>query len=1509
MGGFETFVSKFLSALEFRESQLLPWGFVDGGFTEEEIEDLLVSGVDKDLTEAWLDWSARGIRLKRFISDLEQEGLLHKPVGERMLYRTRFAETVRLLFRLRQVFRQDQWASGPRLVADLKIHLTPRLYPKRNVAPSQVWRELATHASSIELQRQAFDYLSVGIDAFAAFQVRAFVRGLRFYGASEGRFGTVVSAGTGSGKTKAFYVPAFLGIAADLARVPAPFTKVIAIYPRNVLLADQLREALSEAEKLRPLMREQGLRQITFGAFYGDVPPEDQLDKTDSRFLKNWRRTPNGWIVPFLKASGATAGDLVWRDMDRRAGRTTLYDLEDGREALPDGVLALTREKIQRQPPDVLLLSIEMLNRELSNPDWYKTFGIRRDGLQPRMLLLDEIHTYEGLQGAQLPWILRRWFFAARPQGLHVVGLSATLKDPTSHLNSLAGIRVDQVEDVRPIANEDPDKSELVSEGMEYNVAIKGHAGSGASLLATSIQTAMLLSRVLTPEGKLRIDGEQAIRGANFYARKVFGFTDNLDSLNRWLFDLADAESRKRLAQFRKLPGGVDHLGAVARYREGQLWALPERLGHDLNQAKRVTRCSSQDPGVDFSSDIVLATSSLEVGYDDPEVGSVLHHKAPRSVASFVQRKGRAGRRRGTRPMTVVVLSNFGKDKWAFRDSEQLFAGDIPPIRLPVLNPHVLRVQSTQFLIDWLGRRIGRPDPYRYLANAKRDDAAVTSARDILSEIVEGGVARGALKRDFEIWLREASLNSSYSFDPNTVGNAILWDLPRPLLRHAIPALLRRLERRFTLAEANQAEYAVGGRRRPLPEYLPPMTFGELDAREVRVVRTDQPTEEDHISIEMALREGCPGRVSKRFAQAARAGYWLVGSRQLTGGPVALSLSALYPRSLFLQTLQDVDVYQPLEISLEQRPPSLRDSSYASWDIQFMAEPVGAGSEVVALDSGVWERVFASRRAHLHRDGDGVRILRYATAGSYELTSTKGQVSRGTLQLQSLIAGEQRQEAVGFEKTVDGLVLTLAKECLGTAESLPPSVLAHLRFDYFLSGLLRAGALRSRINGFGIELFARTSFAMLCATAIRQHCSLTDAQAALRGRRGAAARYVMERLLGAATSDDDEPSERRVTEQLALWSDTEVLAVLEAAECNLWNPPDGQFNDWLRQRYANTLAQALVEAVNIILPDIPEDEWIADVQPSTAAYEIIVSETVGGGIGHVERLIARIANDPALFASAVRQSIERCRRSERTEFLLDLVSEVRRGPNKVTLSQAFEAVRTAQSFADLSKARDDLRNALGALGHDNGRSEINALVSKVVFPGSSSTTDRWVRGLNARWREEDARLGVVTPAEVFAYWMSTEARIVRRVNDSLEAVSGAKPNEGQVFTVLQNFLQEQCQDSCPECLGSGKPGAPWTKPARQLARRWIGFEDPPRLSVRTGTGWIEEVRTMLQKSASVILEIPVTEMAKVSRDLHSLLLHDVERDYLYAPVSISSALRKGGMWHIRLGLQGIDAGT
>ncbi len=96
-------------------------------------------------------------------------------------------------------------------------------------------------------------------------------------------------------------------------------------------------------------------------------------------------------MIPHLVSDDPASPDLLWLDADRRAGSTRLVD-ESGRERVPDEVLRITREQLRQNPPDILFLSLEMLNRELGNSDWWRGLGIDQPTYRrPRLLLPDEV--------------------------------------------------------------------------------------------------------------------------------------------------------------------------------------------------------------------------------------------------------------------------------------------------------------------------------------------------------------------------------------------------------------------------------------------------------------------------------------------------------------------------------------------------------------------------------------------------------------------------------------------------------------------------------------------------------------------------------------------------------------------------------------------------------------------------------------------------------------------------------------------------------------------------------------------------------------------------------------------------------------------------------------------------------------------------------------------------------------------------------------------------------------
>ena len=182
-----------------------------------------------------------------------------------------------------------------------------------------------------------------------------------------------------------------------------------------------------------------------------------------------------------------------------------------------------------------------------------------------------------------------------------------------------------------------------------------------------------------------------------------------LDVTNRLHSQLQDAEGWRSGGVNRKPDGslaytsGVDGSRRAARDEAGQVWRMAEELG-TLDRPVRVARTTSRDGGVDASADVVVATASLEVGFDDPSVGAVIQHKAPRDPAQFIQRRGRAGRNPTMRPWTVVVLSDFGRDRLAFQSYEALFDPIVPRVALPLRNRSILKMQATWWLLDRLSR-------------------------------------------------------------------------------------------------------------------------------------------------------------------------------------------------------------------------------------------------------------------------------------------------------------------------------------------------------------------------------------------------------------------------------------------------------------------------------------------------------------------------------------------------------------------------------------------------------------------------------------------------------------------------------------------------------------------------------------------------------------------------------------------------------------------------------------
>lgn len=1483
-------IGELLTVLELAEVRLMEWGFYDVSHTESEIIQLFES--DPVWGPKFQD-SFRGSSASLFIDDLVTAGLLYRiPFGTNGGYRSRFSESIRLIVRLRQRFKETDWDTARELVSDARFFLKDRRFPVRNVTYEQVWTQLSPLSWVPDTQQKILQALMGMPEAhmpLAPFQLRSSKRILQAYRATDRSSGTVVTAGTGGGKTKSFYIPALMGVAADLMDNSAPSTKVLAIYPRNVLLADQFSEAVNQVTIVGQSPSCGLPRPISVGCLTGDVPFSNnfETDIRNRKPLEKWviPRGIQGRRVPHLR-DRSTGKSLIWLDKDRLAGKTNLR-LEDQPHviAVPDGVLRLTREQLMANPPDIFLTSIEMINKDLSSELGVKVLGFGTQSSALRLVLLDEIHTYEGLTGAQVPWILRRLSFWTRNGNrtpFHVVGLSATLQDATKHLATLTGVSETAIEEVTP--NEAA--NELTTEGQEYNVVLKSHPGSGAGVFATSIQTVMLGARLLTPLESPSPLGSNTIDPGYFFGRKLFGFTDNLDVVNRWYPDYVDAEAIKRLPRYRSPQQGDE-----AQWEAGQSWRLCEDLHHNLNSTVRVSRTSSQDPGVDAISTIVLATSALEVGFDDDEVGMVVQHKAPLSAASFLQRKGRAGRRKGMRPWTVVILSEHGRDRWAFRDSERLFSPHLERLSLPVFNPYVLKIQATWFLVDWIAKRVNIGVPSLYLARKKY---FLPQATQIVEDLLTNESSRQQLTRDLIEWIRFAQGGSRVS-DPEALANDLLWNPPRSVLRQVLPQLWNHLK-------GDPGFNHPSGVVPLLPRFLPERTWQVLDTQDV-ILLIQGLNEPQSLEVNRALREASPGRVSRRFSvKRVDASKWLAWSSHLVDDPTPTTVSV---EKLLLdyevnEDLDGISIYQPTALELHDVPVGVKKMSSSSWQWNCHIEPQGE-SGYLALHTGPFARaIFESGSVWMHRERSWLQVYRYSHSFRFELNRERFDPVRGFVNLtHPSNTVNARIPSVGYVRLVDGIELRVSANLLANHPALTPETVASLRPLFLRYIAAQSDVLRSNASVFQTSSLVTSALGMLAATSVRNQITLQQAWDRI-GNKSQSAGKVLSTILGGdiAQDPDDISDGDSVQDIVELWKDPIISAEMDRLVSCLWSPPATEWDNWIRLVLLETLRSSVECAVQSVLPDTPDSDFVVEFTDEDGVASIWILEQDSGGIGVIDRLLTETGASPNLFDSALESSLTTCTSERVTTNTLNAIRNASSGSSKVR--SAFNSIRNATCYEEINHSKEYLLETLNENRLDCDKQAVTALMGKALMRGSSENTDRWIRLLSTGRVQASRRIGLDIDSRIWAYCTVTNHRRHALMEKTLHALYGRTPSDQQISASAVRLTLDPCKDSCADCLGSPREidgiGA-----SRRLARQWINLTEVDfTINVDSESHWIDKLDEALKNGQRIKLTFSDQLQSTVSNALTSRLAQRIDRGYTLSTFRISSVSRQSNAWELML---------
>jgi hypothetical protein len=1353
---------RLLDELERSEASLLTWGFVDAGFTEEELRNKVRDLLGSDDLEA-----------EEAIEELLAHQLLIRiRQGRRILYRTRSAEAIRLLARLRQLFPQHlangSWRTAPTLVSDFRYSLRRRTYPERLISPSEATDQIAGERSAT-IQQAVTALLDRGPNfRLARFQVAAAQRILDDLAGHTSR-GTIIGAGTGSGKTLAFYLPALAHVMLRIGR--EPWTKAIAVYPRNELLKDQFSETFAEARRLDRTLGGSGRRKLTIGAFFGLTPYSAQRLLNDHR----WHRLGAGFICPYLRCPRC-GGELIWAEEDVRADCERLACSRSGCGAIvADDEVLLTRVRMGRQPPDVLFTTTEMLNRQLSDTTSGHIFGIGpRAAKKPEVMLLDEVHTYEGAAGAQAAYVIRRWRHAVgRP--VQFVGLSATLREAQTFFAQLIGLAD------HAVASISPSTSDLTSEGMEYLLALRGDPASGASLLATTIQTSMLLRRVL--------DRGPSERGA--FGSRLFAFTDDLDVTNRLYFDLLDAEGRDSWG--RPDPQGNGPLAALRSSRApdhaerqalGQAWDISEAIGHHLDRegSLQIGRTSSQDPGVASRSDVIVATASLDVGFNDPTVGAILQHKAPRDAAQFLQRKGRAGRLRGMRPWTVVVLSDYGRDRLAYQGYDLLFDPLVEARTLPVQNTYVLRIQAAFALMDWLASRTpqhlrgsvwldlaGQPE-----RNQPHSLHAFERQRHELS-LIESALTDESTRSDLLRFVRDALRLTREQTE------IVAWEAPRSLLLEVLPTIRRRLASNWSSEGTPGSDYQV--RWQPLPDYVPANLFSDLNLPETRILlpaaQRDAEASETQSPVLQALRTFAPGRISRRYGIEHRyVRHWV--PVPLDTRAADLDVTAFVDGSdlgtFSFGSGPDTETFRcirPWSIRTQRPPSELLDSTNASLDWRSRFDPVDDGDAIDIPSPSPWDEIARTLSVFVHARRSGVDLARLAVASHATLTFERGR--QASVDATFTVGGEPA--ALGFTLDVDAIRVEARIPAFFTSGARYRSdsrSMQSFRASYFQHLVETDTTLLALANTFRLQWLAQLYMSLIVERALQDQVSLRDAHAFVSAQPvGSELQRALDVIFQAlptpaeddvpADPGDHHPPRQRLHQALAdLAADPAVTQRIAELAPVLWSDPDDSWQHWAALRFAATLGAAVLEGADRVRRDVGAQNLVVDIQVDhpRETCEIWLSEPSIGGGGIVEEFARRCGDDPRRFFRLTESALAP---SDFETVDAELARTLDLAVGDADVRNHLAAVRSASSHAATTSSVRELLATLVDHGVAVSHPVTAALNARVLRPGSSARTDALLHRLVGRWRSEESRLGVEIDARVFAFVASASDEVDRAV--------------------------------------------------------------------------------------------------------------------------------------------------
>ncbi len=879
------------------------------------------------------------------------------------------------------------------------------------------------------------------------------------------------------------------------------------------------------------------------------------------------------------------------------------------------------------------------------------------------------------------------------------------------------------------------------------------------------------------------------------------------------------------------------------------------------------------------------------------------------------------------RPWTVVVLSDYGRDRNAYQNYDRLFDPALPPRSIPLKNRYILRMQATYALLDWLaacaeknkGMKVNIWMTCAWPLN-ENDQWTPKGRRErnYLSSLLRGLLEDKQKRGQFRSWLCGA-----LQID-NVGADALMWSPPRSLLCHVVPTLLRRLETNWRLVDEQLQEIPQGDyflHNNPLPEFIPANLFSDLNLPEVAVILPQQTQEDEDshtnsMAIYSAIREFAPGRITKRFAiQRGDQMYWTVPDNLTTEPKQAFELSEYcgqnfeYEGHVSYQQLGDshaspevvdVPLYRPYKLEPKQARSPYRDTSNAMpvWKSQIEISYLGEPVDVPRV--APWRRLFEYGLAYTHSMNNPVEVRRFSLGSMASISIEPNETSNILFQF----FHNGKPASVGFAYDVDALCfrINLPDDLLGRVEQ-SPALLRALRVRFFEDVMLYEPTLNRYASFFQRQWLFLGYLSALTGIAIQNACLLEEARRRLHQRNDF--ENILERALRALFRFADEEDAALVADEpLVLAELKEILSVGEVQNIlhkwasYLWQPPQEAWERWLKRCYTSTIASAFLESCRQMCPGVDMSGVFLDLdfyvahdkhQPKEGQSEFWLTESSPGGSGIVEAILRCYREYPRQFFMHVAHALEA------TDFeIVDqgLTKTLGHIQTEKPLQDAFAFFRDGlkKSHEHLHEGLKQIQSELKRLGLPETHSFHAALQMRILRPASSTKTDHLAHELVQDWKRFEEELGIEIDTRVWAYMRSRREDLSEALNEVWQGTLGTNLSQPQQFSALYGLLWPRGYCIREQNLVVRNPYSRLPSIERLLVQPY--FARSISVVQYTEGGWQDALSSCLGENSEVILRVSEEDW-KSNDDFFEILARPIDQGYVLLYPEIQGIEEKG----------------